>query len=283
MAASRLAVDMSSGILHVLEGDFGEPMRSGEAAAPPGSMDGGKVLDPAAVGQSLRSLIARSEITTSRALVAVSDSLASFRVLTFPKSASDNDIDASVASQLSLGPDRLSARHVEVPLSHDERTVFAAVWDRAHVESVAAATRHAGLEPVAVDLKSLCLARALSVDSCVLVDTTEQPSEVVLIDRRIPRVRHTFKVDPDGDLAMQIAGAVRAVVGFQARSGPNGFSADAPIIVRSGEPLATLVSRRIHDLAARSVSPVLRPARVDETLRVEPFLACIGLLMRRSA
>jgi hypothetical protein len=273
---------MSSGTLRVLEGTIGEPMRSGEAAAPPGSFEGGRVLDPPAVGQALRSLIARTEITTSRALIAVSDALASFRVLTFPRSASDSDISAAVASQVSLGPEHLASRHVEVPLSRDERTVYAAVWDRAHLEAIVAAARQAGLEPAAADLKSLCLARALTVDSCVLVDTTLQPGEVVLIDQRIPRVRHTVKIDPEGDLASQLATAVKAVVSFHQRSGSNGYSPNAPIVLRSGEPVATLVSGRIHDLTGRVVEPIAQPARVDGNLRVEPFLACIGLLMRRS-
>lgn len=273
---------MSSSTLRVLEGAFGEPMRSGEAAAPPGSFESGRVLDPAAVGQALRSLVARSEITTSRALVAVSDSLASFRVLTFPKNATESDISAAVASQLNLRQDRLSEHHVDVPLSRDERTVFAAVWDREHVKAVSAAVRVAGLDPLAVDLRSVCLARAVGVDSCLLVDTTLQPGEVVLIERRVPRVRHTFKVDPDGDFARQVADAVKVVVAFQNRSGPNGYAGDMPIIVRSGEPLATLVAGRIHDLTGRNVGAVGLPARVDSNLRFEPFLACIGLLMRRT-
>jgi hypothetical protein len=90
------------------------------------------------------------------------------------------------------------------------------------------------------------------------------------------------KIDPEGDLASQLATAVKAVVSFHQRSGSNGYSPNAPIVLRSGEPVATLVSGRIHDLTGRVVEPIAQPARVDGNLRVEPFLACIGLLMRRS-
>ena len=125
---------MSSETLRIVEGLPGGQMRCGEAGAPPGSMQGSRVLDAAAVGQALRQLVARTEITTSRALIAAGDAVASFRVITFPRSATDADIDAAVKSQLDLGTNKMAHRYLEVPVAaSDERAVFAAVWDRAQV------------------------------------------------------------------------------------------------------------------------------------------------------
>src|SRR5207248_1777416 len=152
---------MSSETLRIVEGLPGGQMRCGEAGAPPGSMQGSRVLDAAAVGQALRQLVARTEITTSRALIAAGDAVASFRVITFPRSATDADIDAAVKSQLDLGTNKMAHRYLEVPVAaSDERAVFAAVWDRAQVVAIADAIRLAGLEPAAVDLKSLFVVRA---------------------------------------------------------------------------------------------------------------------------
>src|SRR5436309_15036943 len=94
---------MSSETLRVVEGLPGGPMRCGEAGAPPGSMQGSRVLDPAALGQALRELVARSEIMTSRAVVASGDWVASFREMSFPRSATDADVEAAASSQLRLG------------------------------------------------------------------------------------------------------------------------------------------------------------------------------------
>lgn len=257
-------------------------MRSGEAAAPPGSMDGGRVVDPPAVGQALRTLVARSDISANRALIAVSDALASFRVLTFANSASDAEIDAHVSTALNLGSDRLASRHIEVAVSRTERTVFAAVWDRAQVETIARAARAAGLEPIAVDLKSLCLARAVGVETCLLVDMTTEPGEVVLIDQRVPRVRHTFKVGPDGNSTMAVVEAVNAVVGFHLRSASTGLTRVSPILVRSAQPLSSLEVSRLADATGRPVESVGHPARVYKDVRFGPFLTCLGLMMRRN-
>src|SRR5207247_10409488 len=86
---------MSSETLRVVEGLPGGPMRCGEAGAQPGSMQGSRVLDPAALGRALRQLVARSEIMTSRAVVAAGDAVGSSRVMSFPRRASDADIEAA--------------------------------------------------------------------------------------------------------------------------------------------------------------------------------------------
>jgi hypothetical protein len=274
---------MSSEMLRVVEGQPGGPMRCGEAAAPPGSMQGSRVLDPAAVGQALRQLVARSEIATSRALIAAGDAVASYRVMTFPHSATAADVDAAVRIQLDLGSNKMAHRHFEVPTAaSDERAVFAAVWDRPQVTAIADAIRSAGLEPAAVDLKSLCVARALTRDSCLFVDLTSAPAEVLLIDQYVPRVWHAFNAAMDGDLARSILQALKPVLGFSRRSGGAGFGPGSPIVVRADPPVASGVATRLEELSGRSVLPVEPPPRVDPVVRFVPYLTCLGLMLRRS-
>jgi hypothetical protein len=257
-------------------------MRCGEAAAPPGALVAGRVLDPAGLGQALRQLIARSEITTTRALIAASDAIASFRVLTFPGTATDREIDDAVRGQLNFGSDRMSLRHREVLAGRDERTIFATVWDRSQVQAMATAARQAGLEPAAIDLKSLCVARALTVDSCIFLDLSVEPCEAVLVDERVPRVWHTFKVESGGDLGQMIATGLHPVLGFQRRSGGGGFGPDSPILVRSDQALPSLLAGRIEQLTGHPMQAVPQPPRVDPNVRYGPYLTCLGLVMRRS-
>lgn len=258
-------------------------MRCGEAPAAPGSLEGGRVTDPVAVGQALRQLIARSEITTTRALVAASDAIASFRVLTFPKSTADADIAAAIRSQTNLGSDRMARRHFEVFAGRDARTIFAAVWDRTQVQAIATAVRQAGLEPAAIDLKSLCVARALTVDSCVFLDMTADPPEAVLIDERVPRLWHTFKVESSEDLALAIANGLKPLLAFHRRSENGGFGPDLPIMVRSEEELSATLMKRLKQLTGRPVEAIKQPPRVDPEVRFGPYLTCLGLVMRRRA
>jgi hypothetical protein len=274
---------MTSELLRVVEGMPGGPMRCGEAGAPPGSMQGSRVLDPAAVGQALRQLVARSEIVTSRALIAAGDAVASYRVMSFPQAATEADIEAAVRNQLDLGSNKMAHRHFEVPAAApDERAVFAAVWDRGQVSAIADAIRSAGLEPAVVDLKSLCVARALTRDSCLFVDLTSAPAEVVLIDQYVPRVWHTFNAAMDADVARSIHAALKPVLGLSRRSGSAGFGPESPIVVRADPPVASGVATRLEEVSGRSVVSVQPPPRVDPDVRFVPYLTCLGLMLRRS-
>lgn len=256
-------------------------MRCGEGAAPTGAFEGGRVLDAAALGQTIQQLIARSEITTTRALIAASDVIASFRVLTFPKGTSDIDVEAAVKARLNLGSVRMATQHVEVAGNPDERTIFATVWDRTQVQALAAAAKQAGLDPVAVDLKSLCLARAIPVASYVLLDMSADPTEAVLIEDRVPRASHAFKVASGDDLAMSVASGIKPVLAFQRRSSGTGFGPASPILVRSDQVLPSLLIDRLEQLTGHPVDPLPRPPRVDADIRFETYLTCIGLVMRR--
>jgi hypothetical protein len=281
MATHRLALDLSGGTLRVLEGVPGGPMRCGEAAPPPGAFEGGRVLDPAALGKAIRQLLARSEIGSTRALIAASDVIASFRVLTFPKGTPDAEIRDAVKGRLNLGSDGMAMRHIEVPGSSDERTIFATVWDRSQVQAIAAAAKHAGLEPVAVDLNSLCIARALPVDSCILLDMTADPCEAVLIEDHLPRAAHSFTVTSGDDLALSLANGLKPVLAFQRRSGASGFGPASPILLRADQALPSLLVGRLDQLTGHPVDPLPRPSRVDPDVRFGAYLTCIGLVMRR--
>jgi hypothetical protein len=281
MIPSRLALDLSGGTLRVLEGMPGGPMRCGESAAPHGALEGGRVLDATALAQALRQLLARTDITATRALIAASDAIASSRVLTFPRGTQDSEIDAAVKAQLNMGSDRMAMRHIEVPGEREERTIFATVWDRSQVQSIASAVRQAGLEPAAVDLKSLCVARAIPVSSCILLDMTDDPCEAVLIDDRVPRTAHSFRLESGGDLALALANGLKPVLAFQRRSGATGFGPESPILVRSDQQLPTLLTGRLEKLIGHPVDPLPRPPRVDPDVRFVPYLTCIGLVMRR--
>jgi hypothetical protein len=257
-------------------------MRCGEAAAPPGAIENGRILDSAALGLALRHLIARTEINTTRALIAASDTVASCRVLTFPKTVTEAEVDAAVRTELNLGSERMSSRHVDVLTGRDERTVFAAVWDRGQVQAIANATKLAGLDPAVVDLKSLCVVRALPEVSCLFLDMTVDPCEAVLIDERIPRVWHAFKLSSGGDLAVAMAAALKPVLGFHRRLGAAGFGPQSPIVVRADQPLPTNLAGRLQKLTGHPVSDVSQPPRVDPDVRFGPFLTCLGLVMRRT-
>jgi hypothetical protein len=202
-------------------------------------------------------------------------------VLTFPKGTPNAEIDAAVKAQLNMEFRPNGDPPHQVLGSQEDRTIFAVVWDRSQILAIASAARHAGLEPAAVDLKSLCVARAIPVASCILLDMTADPCEAVLIEDRVPRTAHSFKLESGGDLALALANGLRPALAFQKRSGAPGFGSDSPILVRSDQVLPSLLTGRLEQLTSHPVNPLPRPPRVDPDVRFVPYLTCLGLVMRR--
>lgn len=226
-------------------------------------------------------LLARTGITINRALLAASDAIASFRVIGFGQGMSDSDIDAVIKGQLPAPSDRMAHRRKDVLTARKGRTVYAVVWDRGQVQKMAQAARLAGVEPAAVELKSLCLARAVNTSACLLLDLSSQSAEALLIQEGVPRVWHEFDIASDGDLAGELMAGLRPLLAFNKQSG-GGLPADAPIYVRSEQTLASKVASQLANAAGHPVEPVPPPPRIEPDVRFNTYLTCIGLVMRRT-
>jgi hypothetical protein len=280
----RLAVDLSGGLIRVLDGTIGGAIRSGSAGTPAGTLVGGRVLDSTGVGIALKQLLARSEILETRAYVAVSDAVATFRVLRLAPTATDSEIDQLVGKELNLDPARMSTRWVEVRRTPDFREVYASAWDRSHVKSAADAARAGGLDPVVVELKSACIARVVAEPSCVVLDTSSDPMEIFLIDGSVPQVWHSFAADASlgDDLASALAGPLRSMFRFYKRRRDTEFGPAAPVLIAGEQMLPSQVVARLSDLLEHPVMELPIPARVPHDIRYTTYLTCLGLLMRRA-
>jgi len=263
---------------------MGGPMRCGTGAVPAGGSSRGRIVDPAAVGFALKQLLARCEVTETRALVAAGDAVATFRVFELPGNTVDSDVAATVAKELPLDPDRIAVRWFDVQGATDQRVIYAAAWDRALVKNVVDATRAAGLEPVVVDLKSAALARAVGEPSCVVVDLSSDPVDMVLVDGHMPRVWHAFepKTPIGPDVASSLAAPLRSMLRFYRRRGSGSFGGRYPILIGGEHMLPHETLAKVAELVGQPVVPMPAPARVDPSVRHGTFLACLGLMMRRT-
>lgn len=283
--APRLAIDLSGGLIRVAQGVIGGLVRCGSGGTPAGSVEMGHIKDPGAVGAALRQLLARTEITETRALIAASDSIATFRVLRFPGATTDNEIDAAVAKELPLDPGRMATRWVELKSSEDVRTVYAVAWDRLLVQNLIDAARGAGLEATVVDLKSACIARAVAAPSCVVLDMSSNPVDVILIDGHVPQLAHSFELNvPAGDdLVPPIAASLQTVLRFYKRRRDTSFGPAAPVFISGEQVVPSQAVTKLSELVGHPVEPLPCPPRISTDVRHMTYLTCLGLMMRRAA
>ena len=259
-------------------------MRTGTASVPEGSLKAGRISDSEAVGQALKQVLARNEMTGTRAFVAVTDATATFRVLELAGSATDQQVSAAVARELALDPERFSSRWIDVGSTGERRIVYAAAWDRGAMEGVTDAIRAAGLEASVVELKSASITRAVVEPDCVVLDLVADPAEIVLVDGGLPRQWHA--VDLAGTTAEDRPGAlaapIQSVIRFHKRSPRSRFNSHCPVLIAAEEVLAAPVMMNLADLVGHPVRIVSPPPRVPADLRHHTYLTCLGLMMRRS-
>lgn len=243
------------------------------------------MLDVSGVGHAIRQLLARTEIVSTHALVAVSDAVATFRVLDFPATATDTEIGATVARELSLDPERIATRWVEVATPGDRRAIYAAAWDRATVQSLTEAVRSAGLDPVAMELKSASVARAVPEPSCVVLDLVSDPAEIVLVEGGVPRHWHSFNLSASqgGDLPQALAGPLRSVIRFHRRNRTSTFGPDAPVLISTEQALPPQVVLGLQDMLGQPARMLSAPSRVPPNVRYATYMTCLGLIMRRES
>ncbi|TMC54343.1 MAG: hypothetical protein E6J20_04545 [Chloroflexi bacterium] len=282
--AARLAVDLSGTSIRVVEGTMGGQMRCGSASVPDGASAGGKVADPGAVARALKPLLARIEITQTRAFVAASDSLATFRILRLAATSTARDVDAAIARELSFDPQRMATRWMDVIDAEGQRVVYAAAWDQALIKNLTEAVKLADLEPVVVELKSASVARAVPAPACIVLDLSSDPAEIILLDGHLPRLWHSFKVkEPIGDDAVStLASPLRTALRFYRRQSNGDFESSAPVFVSSEQALPSQLLTELSALIGQPVALLPIPARVPPNVRHSTYLACLGLLMRRS-
>jgi hypothetical protein len=280
----RLAIDLSGTSIRIVEGTIGGSMRSGSAVLLDGGSTAGNVTDPAAVARALKPLLARTEITQTRALVAASDTLATFRVLDLPPASTTKEVDAAISRELPFDPQRTATRWLDLESSAGARVVYAAAWDKALLKNVTDAVRLAGIEPVVVELKSASVARAVPVPTCVVVDVSSEPAEVILIDRHLPQVWHSFPTrDSLGDGAAPILAApLRSILRFYRRRTDRDFGRDAPVYISGEQTLSSHALSELSTLINQPVQALPAPPRVPPHVRHSTYLTCLGLLMRRA-
>jgi hypothetical protein len=280
----RLAVDLSGDLIRILHGAMGGPMRSGSARTPPGAVVDGRVQDPGAVGVALKQLLARSEVTETSAFVAVSDAVATFRVLKVAPAATNAEIDSAVVQALSLDPSKMATRWVEVRRTPERREVYATAWDRALVKKAAEAAKLGGLDPVVVELKSACVARVAFEPSCVVLDISSDPMEIFLIGGGVPQVWHSFHADATlGDDGVRaLAGPVRSVLTFYRRRRDIEFDSASPLLIAGEQMLPTQLVARLSETIEQPVRELPMPARIPTGLRYSAYMTCLGLIMRRT-
>ncbi|MGE5675483.1 MAG: type IV pilus biogenesis protein PilM, partial [Mycobacterium leprae] len=179
----------------------------GKVPTPPGSVEGGLVQDPVAVGKAIRQAVKAAGIKARKAAIAVHPQVAFLRTLSFPVMPA-----AEVRGVIELQPERYipNAGGEETqfdfailphPPEAAQMSVVVAAAPRRVVADLMKACRVAGLTPVSVDMEPLALQRAVLAaqrdmpdDTVAVVDLGEGQAKISLFDQNVPVVSRVLAV-----------------------------------------------------------------------------------------
>jgi hypothetical protein len=285
VAASRLAIDLSDSTIRVLEGTLFGPMRYAEVPAPEGAVVAGRVEDPAAVGATVAELIGTLQLKEPRALIASSNSLSIFRLFSFPDRNGQRQIEAMMRKELPLPPERLMVHWTDVTRGKEGQRLFAVASDRTMVTGLADAVKASGLQSLALEPKGLCLARAVGLSDCLMVDVKGTEAEAIFLEDWLPRLSHSFSVDRSSPAALipsLATGLMSAMAFYRRQNNGAGLADDSPAVIVGDTSLEQAELDALSAITGSPTENAARPACIADSVPMPGYLACMGLLMRRS-
>jgi len=165
---------------------------------PPGAMDGDQIINLDAVGEAVARARIRSGTHARHAVVALAAPAAVLHLLSTPVDLRESELEAQLELEAArLLPAANSSPFLDfevlgqMPDDPGQVQVLLAVAHPAPVRHCMAALKYGGLNPVAVDVDALALARALAV----LVNQSLPAEQMIALNRdNIPLPEHALSM-----------------------------------------------------------------------------------------
>ncbi len=287
MAKQQVSLYIDDASISVLASKGRDPQKWATVALDQGLIKEGVVQDQQAVAAKIKELWRSSRILRRKVTVGISGLNCLYQMLLLPElpeNLRSEAIAREAAHSLGIPLDGVYLSWQVLSVEHGQMKVYLCVIPKDKVDSIMVTLKVAGLRPVAMDVKPLCLARVSNEPKVVIVDTCQDSMDIVVLGEGIPEVVRSLQVAPEMSQGERIAvlrsELERSVSFYNAAHLDKPVDLTVPILV-SGD----LVEQE-NDKASLA-GPRERPVRDLESqlTEVEGFNAgkyavCIGLALK---
>lgn len=287
MAKQQVSVFIDDASVSVLVTKGRQPLKWTVAPLEPGLVKEGVVQDQEAVAEKIKQAWHSSKIMQRRVAVGISGLNCLYQLLLLPELAEDlrpEAISREAAHALGIPLDGVYLSWQVLSVDHGQMKVYLAVIPRDKVDSVVATLKLANLRPTVMDIKPLCLARAASEPTAVLVDTCQDALDIVVLGDGLPEVVRSLQLSPEtsaGEWISILRSEMERSISFY-----NAAHLDMPIdlavpVLVSGDlvglesEMAALAGPR-----ERPVHALESPLAEAEGFDYSNYMACIGLAIK---
>ena len=250
----------------------------------PGLVQDGVITNPAAVGRQISALMTANGISEKRVVVSVSGIHSIYRVVNTPKlprNLLDEAANREAERVMPVPLNELYTSWQAINISDIETAICLVGIPRSTVDAMLDTLREAGLQPEAIDIRPLALARIADERDAIIVNAQQIGFDIVVMIDGIPELLRSlpFPADttsPDEKVA-EVKEELERTIAFYNSSHKGSeitFNVAAFVSGELGEMLAQTLEHR--------VKPLPQLLSYTDNLNAGEYAANIGLALRQA-
>ena len=253
----------------------------------PGWINNGYIQEPELVGATIESLFKSAKIARTHVTVCITGLPFTYRIAKLPhikKGLLKDSIRHLMSKETSMPTKQMSLSWATIDENDDEVTYFVLGVDQQIVNVVAETMQKARIKHWTMDLKSLALARAASLDKAIVISAEPDCYDIVLINDGTVSTIHTVSAEAsysNAEHARQIVIETSKAMAYDAKlHGQSVFGQDTPVLITGEISSDKNLRELIQTELGYQVKP-LTPLLVDQhDLPVHLYSVNIGLALK---
>ena len=208
MAKQQISLYIDDSSISVLASKGREPQKWATVALDRGLIKEGVVQDQQAVAAKVKELWRSSRILRRKVTLGISGLNCLYQMLLLPElpqNLRSEAIAREAAHSLGIPLEGVYLSWQVLSVEHGQMKVYLCVVPKDKVDSIMATLKVAGLRPVAMDIKPLCLARVSNEPRAIIVDTCQDSMDIIVLGEGIPEVVRSLQVAPEMSQGERIA------------------------------------------------------------------------------
>ena len=240
MAKQQVSLYIDDAAIYVLVSRLRQPLKWASLPLVPGLVKDGLILDQTAVAAKLKELWQSAKIKDKKVMVAISGINCVYRLLTLPELPGDLLPEAikREAGALGISMEETYLSWQLLSAQRGEMRIYLAALPRNSVDALLSTLHQAELKPYLVDIKPLCLARAVSESRVITVDTQPASFDITILAEGIPEIVRSLSLPeeatPEEKMPLLRGELERAITFYNSAHMDKPIDINVPVMV-SGE------------------------------------------------
>jgi Tfp pilus assembly protein PilN len=250
----------------------------------PGLVHDGIVIDKSTVGRRIGELMAANGITEKRVVVGINGIHALYRTVNIPKlpkNLLDEAVHREAERAMPVPLHELYTSWQAINLSDIETAICIVGIPRNTVDAMIETLHQAGLQPEAMDVRPLALARVTDERSAIIINVQQVGFDIVVMIDGIPELLRSLPFPADATLPEEKIDEVKEelerTIAFY-NSGHKGGEITTSV--------ATFISGELGEMLAptleRRIKPLPQLLSYGDNLNTSEYAANIGLALRQA-